>query len=195
MLFGIYEQEVLNSLFDKPSTCRVIVDIGAADGYYPVGCLLSKQYDFAHAFEISALGQKCILDLAKLNNVESQIKINGEASHEALIDLFQNLPPSMILIDIEGAEFLLLTDEAVESMRKHFVIIEIHDFLVENGEKELIKLNNKLEKYFRISKFTTGARDLSVFSELHLYSDQDRWSICSERRQRLMWWWRLDPLT
>ena len=60
MLLGIYEEEILNSLMSIPSKYNVFVNIGAADGYYSIGSLISRKYTKIYAFEISAKGQNII---------------------------------------------------------------------------------------------------------------------------------------
>jgi hypothetical protein len=78
-------------------------------------------------------------------------------------------------------------------LKDSVIIIEIHDFLVSNGEEKLNKLKNELMFYFNLTSFTTSERDLSKFTELNDYSDVDRWFTCVEGRGKQMAWWRLDP--
>ena len=195
MIFGLYEQEVLASILDRPPSCRTFVDIGAADGYYPVGALTAGLYDKAIAFEATETGRTCIAEAAELNNVDSAITILGLATKGSLSAVASQIPEAMIVMDIEGAEFELLDEETIALFRRHHFIIELHDFRFADGADRCEALRNRLSRHFEIRTLRTGARDPSAFPELHELPDADRWAICSERRPRLMQWWRLDPLS
>ena len=102
---------------------------------------------------------------------------------------------SVLLVDIEGAEFNLFDKNLFKKFSKSIIYIELHPWIFKNdGQEELHKLENDAREYFTIEKITTTSRDLSKFEELKKWSDTDRWLICSEGRPKLMTWWRLDPL-
>lgn len=194
ILFGLYEQEVLNELLNVPSTRRTFIDLGAANGYYGIGVLVSNHYDRSYCFEMSEIGREVIGKNAELNAVSNKLKIYGVAEK----DFFKSLPleqlsKSVLLVDIEGAEFTLLDADLFKALKDVIIIIEIHDFFFEDGEKKLSKLRLDSSPYFNITEITTGSRDLSKFPELKTFSDTDRWLICSEGRKQLMTWYRLDP--
>ena len=44
MLLGIYEEEVLNSIMTVSNKYDVFIDLGAADGYYSIGSLISQKF-------------------------------------------------------------------------------------------------------------------------------------------------------
>jgi hypothetical protein len=194
MIFGLYEQEVLNSILDRPPSCRTFVDIGAADGYYPVGVLTAGHYDRAIAFEATEAGRACIAEAAKRNGVDGVTDIRGIADKDSLAALAAGLAEAMIVMDIEGAEFDLLDGETIAAFQKHRFVIELHDFQFPDGAERREALRARLSRHFKITTLRTGARDPSAFPELHDLPDADRWAICSERRPRLMQWWRLDPV-
>lgn len=92
----------------------------------------------------------------------------------------------MILIDIEGGEFDLLTPEVLERLTGATLIVEAHDFGHNDGRlPELVK---RVGRYFDVQEITTGSRDLSGFPFLRSWSDDDRWLMCSEGRPQLMTW-------
>ena len=194
MLLGIYEEEILNSLMSIPGKYNVFVNIGAADGYYSIGALISRKYNMSYAFEISAKGRDIISKNAALNKVSKKLKIFGEATK----DFYKEIPKkhidkSVILIDIEGAEFSLLNREVLEHIKKSIIFIELHDWIFKDGKKKLEILMKDIRPFFKVSTLRTASRDLSRFSELSEYSDSERWLIASEGRPRLMSWLRLDP--
>ncbi len=194
VLLGLYEQEVLTSLLNVPKTHRTFIDLGAADGYYGIGVLVSKHFNQSYCFEISKKGQAVIAKNAELNSVTSQLSIHGKAEKDFLKNIPANqLNTSVLLIDIEGGEFDLLDANLFKALNGSIIFIELHPWMVENGEDKLTKLKSEASTYFNITELTTTSRDLSVFPELHNFNDTDRWLICSENRKQLMTWYRLDP--
>lgn len=195
MFLGIYEQEVLQSLMDTPDDYNTFIDIGAADGYYAVGSLVSGKFSSVYCFEMSDRGQQAILDNATMNKKQQNIEIFGKADS----GFEKNLPKdklerSVILVDIEGAEFDLLTSVLFEKMKNSIIIVEIHEWRVPDGKARLDGLKKAALETHRMSELTTMSRDLSRFPELETMSDTDRWLICSEGRGRLMKWFRFDPI-
>ena len=194
MLLGIYEEEILNAIMTVSNKYNVFIDLGAADGYYSIGSLISKKFQTSYSFEISAKGREVIQKNATLNRVSNNLHIFGEATK----DFYKNIPErdlnlAVILIDIEGAEFSLLNSELFSHLKKSIIFIELHDWFFEDGEKKMTKLMDDAKPFFKISKLTTTSRDLSKFPELLDYPDSERWLIASEGRSKLMTWLRLDP--
>lgn len=195
MLLGIYEQEVLSTLQDVPETYRTFVDVGAADGYYAVGVLVGGLFDEVICFETSAAGQAVIQQTASINRVSDRLTIRGHAGHDFLEEFDEGqLSRAVFLIDIEGAEFDLLDVQALNRLKRSIILIEVHPRQVEGGFDKLQALKARAETDFRVSELRMGARDLSVFPELRGYNDSDRWLVCSEGRDSLMTWLRLDPI-
>jgi len=196
MLLGLYEVEILESLANVPETHNIFIDLGAADGYYGVGVLVAKMFDYSYCFEITESGQRTIHENAYNNNVTDQIKINGIAK----IDFYKSIPSKhldrcVLLVDIEGAEFDIFNEATFAAFKYSIIIVELHDWQLVDGDEKLKRFKNLANKYFSITTLTTRSRDTSCFAELDNYSDDDRWLICSEGRGRKMNWLRLDPKT
>lgn len=194
MLLGIYEEEVLNSIMSVSNKYNIFIDLGAADGYYSIGSLVSQKFQKSYSFEISAKGREVIKKNATLNHVSNKLHIFGEATK----DFYTNIPrkdlnSAVILIDIEGGEFHLLDSELFGQLKKSIIFIELHDWFFKDGEKKIKKLLSDATPFFKISRLTTTSRDLSKFPELRDYPDSERWLIASEGRSKLMTWLRLDP--
>jgi hypothetical protein len=195
ILFGLYEQEVLLSLKNVPPNYKTFIDIGAADGYYGVGVLINDMFDKSYCYETSEKGRDVIKQNAALNNVADRIEIRRKAEKTFYKDFTPDeLKRSVILVDIEGGEFDLLDQTTLKALMRSIIIVELHDWRFEDGQSKLQRLINDAKATHKVSKFTTSSRDLSGFEELKQYADTDRWLICSERRDRLMTWLRLDPL-
>ena len=196
MLLGLYEKEVLISLQNIPNRYKIFIDLGAADGYYGIGTLVNGMFEKSYCYENNVVSQKIIKKNAELNNVASRVLIRGLADKYFYKD-FKNdeIDQSILLVDIEGAEFDLFDKNLFKKFSKSIIFIELHPWIFKNnGHEELQKLENDAREYFTIEKITTTSRDLSEFEELKKWSDTDRWLICSEGRPKLMTWWRLDPL-
>jgi hypothetical protein len=194
MLLGIYEKEILCSLVNVPKSCKTFINIGAADGYYGIGVLINNLFIKSICYEASLKGQKVIRFNAELNNVLSKLEIKGIARNNFHTELPGNiLSNSLLLMDVEGAEFELADKKMFKAFRNSIIIIELHDWLYEDGEKKLQKLLDDSAKTHTFTTFTMGTRDLSNFSELKKFHDNERWLICSEGRPQLMSWVRFDP--
>ena len=196
MLLGLYEKEILASLKNIPDKYKTFIDLGAADGYYGIGALVNGMFEKSYCYEMSVVGQKIIKKNAELNNVAHKVLIRGVADKYFYKDFTNNeIDQSVLLVDIEGAEFDLFDRNLFKKFSKSIIYIELHPFIFkEDGREKLQKLENDAREYFTIKKITTTSRDLSEFKELKEWADTDRWLICSEGRTNLMTWWRLDPL-
>lgn len=194
MLLGLYEIEVLESLKKIPPTYTTFIDLGAADGYYGVGVLVGNLFQNSICYEISELGRQTIKENASLNGVSNRIQIRGTADKDFYKGIDQNtLNNSVLLIDIEGAEFDLVHKETFAAFKNSVIIIELHEWNLADASMELEKLKNDSQSTHVITEFRTSHRDPAAFSELKKYSDTDRWLICSEGRPEVMRWWRFDP--
>jgi hypothetical protein len=195
MLLGLYEKEVLDSLQNISKKNTTFIDLGAADGYYGIGVLVNNLFEKSICYEISEEGRKTIKDNAHLNNVLHKVEIRGIAKKNFYNELPSKvLSNSVLLIDIEGAEFELLDKSTFNAFSNSIIFIELHDWFYEDGLKKLQKLKNDSILTHEITELKMGARDLSIFPELKKLHDNDRWIICSEGRKQLMTWLRFDPI-
>ena len=200
MLLGLYEQEVLEKLVDRLGAVDLLVDVGAADGYYAVGSLFSKRVGHALCFEDSERGRTMIARTAQLNWVSDHLTIEGRAD-ESFVDVIKRLKQDrklrrapLILMDIEGGEFELIKPAVLEDLRDTSWIIELHPFAVVDGDARLRSLLAFAQKTHPVELLGTTARDLSKFPELQPLSDVDRWLLVVEGRPCSMQWLVLDPL-
>ena len=196
-LLGSYEQEVMQALVQKRPRYSTLVNLGAADGYYGVGTVKAGIFEKSICYEASDKGRAKIASTATANGVSKDVTVRGAAGAGfpgELAALGVDLKSCAILCDIEGAEFDILTASSIEQLRHSFLVIELHDFMVENGEAKKQALIDALSTYFSVSTLTTQARHPSSFPELDRFSDNDRWLMCSEGRPRRMSWLQCVPL-
>ena len=195
MILGLYEQEVLSELSNIPNRYKTFVDLGAADGYYGVGVLINGMFEKSYCYELTEVGRNVISKNALANNVSEKVLIRGEANQNLATEIPEyDLNNSVLLVDIEGAEFDLFDRDFYKSFSNSIIFIELHDFFFDDGEEKLNTLISN-SKSTHIPKFIKmGGRDLSVYPELKKWNDLDRWIICSEGRPQLMTWVRFDPI-
>lgn len=194
MLLGLYEQEVLHALQDLSTKYTTFIDLGAADGYYGVGVLVNRLFERSYCYEISEAGQAVIRRTAALNQLSDQVTVRGAARRGFYKELSaEELQSSVLLVDIEGGEFDVLDRGAFHAFRNSIIFIELHEW-VEAASEKIQRLKEDALQTHHIRTLWTSSRDLSVFEELRMYNDSDRWLICSEGRPRLMSWLRLDPI-
>lgn len=194
MLLGIYESELLTVLKRVSKHYRYFIDIGAADGYYAVGVLVGNLFEKTYCFEASVKGRKIIERNANLNDVSERISISGPA----VGDFFNQIQPevrsnAVLLIDIEGGEFEMLSSQFFEAFNSSVILVEIHDWMVSDSELKLENLKLQAQDYFEIKELKTAERNPGAFKELVNMTDSERWIACSEGRDKLQSWWLLIP--
>lgn len=182
---GLYEKEVLDVISAKGPFDNFL-DIGAADGYYAVGLLLSKMAKRAICFEISEVGQRAIKANWVINERPGKIAIHGEANEQSIVAVAKKLSDNtLVLIDVEGFEFQLLSQEVIAALGRYTVIIEIHNW-VDGFEKKYSALLKDLDRCFDIAIIPPSERNTQNIELLRSYTDDNRLLVSSERRPCLM---------
>jgi len=188
-IFGLYEQPVINRLLSFENT-QTFIDIGAGDGYYPVGLTSKCGMPRAICFEMTAAGREAIARNAKINGVSEKIEIYAEAG----ADFLQQLAPlniewsgAVFLLDIEGFEFTLLNDSLLAATVGARYVIELHDGPQSDGSlrKALIE---RLSKNWHVELLSDRARDWSGIDALKHWHDLDRAVLFSEGRKLIGEW-------
>jgi hypothetical protein len=126
-LLGAYERElhavVERAIGERP---ELIVNVGAADGYYAVGLARRCPAVAVHAFEADARQRELLARVAAANGVA--IRIGGPAGLDELRALDGRR--ALAVIDCEGCEATLLDPEEVPLLRTATIVAEVHDFAV-----------------------------------------------------------------
>ena len=103
--------QVINKIIYCSKNYDTFIDIGAADGYYAIGAVFSNLFSKSICFEISEKGWIIIEENSILNGVYDRIKIFGIANTNSIKNVLKSDTEALILIDIEGDEFDLLSDD------------------------------------------------------------------------------------
>lgn len=189
---GIYEKEILD-LISTRKPFDIFLDIGAADGYYAVGMLRSQKAKTSVCFEISEEGQKAIKKNWVTNERPGNLEVYGEANEKSILSIANKLSTgSLVLIDIEGFEFALLSRKVISLLQKCTIVIEIHSW-VDSFQEKYSALLRDLDKYFDIGIIKPSPRNTENIEILRGYPDDNRLLVASERRPCVMRFLYLTP--
>lgn len=140
-LLGTYERELhpfLEQLREHP--VDIAFDIGAAEGYYAVGMLFAGMASHVVAFETNPAGQMLVMDMARLNGVADRLSVFGACSVAALSEQLEaaGSRSSLLMMDVEGFESLLLDPLRVPALRKQNILVEVHEFVLPGLTQEIL---------------------------------------------------------
>jgi hypothetical protein len=192
-LLGTYEQDILEFLNKTKGSYKFLIDIGAADGYYVVGSVFAGIVDRAYGFEINEKSRDTMIENAKINNVLNSVYIDSEATLTKINNILndEDQGSGVFIIDIEGAEFDLLTDSFLKACKNSTLIIEIHeDGDLKNRYKDMLEYSSN---FFDINYFYNRTKTIPNIELINTMNDNFRWLICSEGRPKQMKWLVLTP--
>lgn len=194
MCLGLYEKEILNFI-DKisPDQFSCFIDIGAADGYYACGLLSSGKVQKAICFEQNPEGRDVIQSNWENNGSIGELLVYGEANAHSIASLQQvGLENALVLVDIEGAEFDVLTEDVLKMLKLCTVIVEIHNW-IDDFLAKYEKLVSNMHRHFDVEIIQPVERPTSALGELRDFTDDNRLLLISERRPCMMRFLLLTP--
>jgi hypothetical protein len=123
---GCYESE-LHPIFEAMTSNQydVVIDIGSAEGYYSVS--MAKMFPRATVFsyDTDPWARKQQARLAALNACNN-LSIRHFCAPRQLENDIRSSKRSLVICDIEGFEYDLLKPDAVPSLARADILIEIH---------------------------------------------------------------------
>jgi hypothetical protein len=151
-ILGTYELEIhshLARLCEHPFD--LIVNIGAAEGYYAVG--LARRLPFARvaAFECDAYARVCCRYLARINGVGRRVRVRGECDRTRLAQALNAGHKTWVISDCEGAEVDLLVPGEVTALRRAHLLVETHDHLRGGAAETLIERFQRTHEIHRVA--------------------------------------------
>jgi len=191
-LIGCYERElapVIEQVCQQSYT--EIVDIGCAEGYYAVGLAMRLPEARVFAFDTDRDAKRLCRAMAKINHVSDRLVIGSFCDERTLGEL-PLTRKALIVSDCEGYEKQLFTAQNAAALRKHDILIEVHDFVdstISTHLREVFRSTHSLEVYSSIDDATKVA--LYDYPELHGMSVGEKFSIVRESRPVNMEWFFL----
>lgn len=178
---GFYESELNECIEEfvkrKPGITDVL-NVGAAEGYFAVG--FGRLYPEAKIYAFEPAEQKVgvLKDLARINQVEDRLKIEGFCDPAVLSATDVGDSP-LLVCDVDGYEEELVDPEKVPWLKNADIILELHDFLVA-GISDTIR--SRFEQTHDIAVFSVDSvsysrypvlKDLAM-DEIQAMTDSDR---------------------
>ncbi|MCR9254414.1 MAG: hypothetical protein NXI20_28630 [bacterium] len=168
-ILGTYEQELHSTVQEiVESKYEKVINVGAAEGYYAIGFASVMPKISVTAFETSSSGQKLIKSLAELNGVTSRLEIKGECTPKNMQEFLT--AKSCIVMDVEGAEKLLLNPQNCKPLLKADILVEVHEHLVSGIQSQLRSWFNRTHEIQEIQSRKRSSSDFKF--DLHLTWDQ-----------------------
>jgi hypothetical protein len=185
-LLGYYEQELHESLVDIVSAQPdLVINVGAAEGYYAVGLARLLQEPAIHAFDTSELAQDICREAARLNGVEQRVSVAGHCTPDLLQLLLMRGRRPLVVCDCEGGEMGLIDPSRAPALASATLLIECHDFLVSGCTQTLV---DRLAATHEMYIVRESGRDPNASPFLQHFSSLDRWIAVCEFRPSMMHW-------
>ena len=191
-LLGIYERELVSQIEEAIMRHPIlVVDIGAAEGYYAVGFALRLTGTKVIAFEMEAQGQKAVRDMALLNSVGNRIEVYGKCEPADLAACLGHESRAVVVCDVEGYEDILLDPILVPALRNVAILVELHDSVVPGVTNTLL---NRFSGSHQITQIWQEPRQVEDFpwrtiGTILLPSSYMDWAVSEWRSVRMAWLW------
>src|SRR5690606_14563229 len=124
---GTYEMEH-HAVVEQIATRNypLIVDVGAAEGYFAVGLALRCSSSQVISYDVDPIARVRQRQLAKLNAIEN-LEIQRYCTHEELTAQLGE-SAAFIVCDVEGYEMELLDPSACPALKNCDMLVEIHPY-------------------------------------------------------------------
>ena len=185
-LLGCYEAE-LHPVIDEivAAAPDLIVNVGAAEGFYAVGMGRLLPAAFVHAFDTEAKSQDICREAAGLNYIGSRISVTGQCTSDLLQAIVPRGRTPVVICDCEGYEKTLIDPRRVPALRTAMLVVECHDFLDASITQTLV---DRLSETHTLTGIREGARDPNTMPFLQGLDSLDRWLAVCEYRPTMMHW-------
>jgi hypothetical protein len=189
-LLGSFELELHDAIEEAiAANPELVVNIGAAEGFYAVG--LAKRLPHAKivAFEAQERHHAFLEAIAENNEVGDRIELHGTCTTSGLRDVLQT--GALVVCDCDGCERELLDPETVPQLQSSSLIVEAHDLLVEGITPAL---RERFEPSHHVVEVPSRPRYVDDFPQLGDIPLVTRQLAISEFRGAPMSWLVMRPL-
>lgn len=191
-LLGIYERELAPQI---ELICRwhpdLIVDLGAAEGYYAVGLALRNPHAGVIAFEADEAGRAALAATAHHNHVAARVRVRGRCAPGDLAAVLGGAERVALVCDVEGDEMQLLDPERVPGLVGAVILVETHEFVRRGITGELrrrFEASHEIELIWQQPRARTEFPWRSLATRLLPTSYLD-WALSEWRPERMCWLW------
>ncbi|MEM9352134.1 MAG: hypothetical protein AAGA92_03900 [Planctomycetota bacterium] len=192
-LAGCYERE-LNPVIEQAVSGAYdrIIDVGSAEGYFAVG-MATRCDTPVYAFELDCRARDLSRELARRNGVEQQIEFLPGCEPPGLESALAGSDRPFVLMDVEGYEAVLLNADAVPSLTRAAVLVELHEFARPGITADLFRKFGATHEIEVIWQTPRTADDYPFASPLtRLVSRRQIWKAVDENRGfSQSWLWML----
>lgn len=192
-LLGSYERELHPALGELCRTrdYSLVVDIGAAEGYYAVGLARLMPGVKVRAFDTDHGARTFCTEMAEANGVGDRLSVGGFCDTRTLQAAVDPEPRALIVSDCEGYEVSLFPVGAGEALRRHDLVIEVHDFVDINVSphlREVFGATHDIEVVRSLDDLDKVRTYHRVFPELEQFDLDTRRLLTSEGRRAIQQW-------
>ena len=181
-LLGCYEQELHSALNRAIETdYGAILNIGCAEGYYAVGLARVLPTARVFAWDIDPAAREKTLRNASANGVADRITVEG-AFDAARFGTYCG-QKTLVICDIEGAEFNLLDPAHSPALAVFDLIVELHP----NEDRSVGEFTARFEATHDVETVQPEARDPGRFAALTALPVLDRMFALVERLEATPW--------
>lgn len=197
LLMGFYENNVIANTIalSQKYKLKFIVNFGSGDGAHLVSLVKNKIFKNGIGFEKDVTFQKLLNKSLMKNNVSNKVKVFGDIDINLIDKSYIDLKKTLFLVDVDGYEFSLFSDENISFFKDSCLIIEFHP-RAESNKILIKKFFKTIKKHFKVHIF----KDDHFYNNKIPYSkffdtlnDDERYIMLSGSRGSLMSWIQLTP--
>lgn len=185
LLIGSYESElhvILQEIVAREYD--LIIDVGAAEGYYAVGLARAIPQARVLAYDIDPKARELCARLATKNAVADRVEIRTEANAQVLDAMISG--KSLLICDCEGYEDELVDPAHLPKLANCDLLVEFHDFILPGVSQritERLKSTHEVEIITAVPRTPEPALAVAPF-----LSRRDAAFACNELRPPGMQW-------
>lgn len=191
-LLGIYERELAQSI---EAACAehpgLIIDIGAAEGYYACGLAMRNPSARVIAFEMQEAGRAALAETIRLNQLESRVEVREKCEPADLAAVLTGAQRPLVICDVEGYEAVLLDPATVPALAHANVLVELHEFEAAGVGAELenrFRTTHHVERVWQEHRSPTELPFSDWYTRL-LPDSYLEWAVSEWRPERMSWLW------
>jgi hypothetical protein len=187
-LLGLYEHQLHESIYDIINiNPDILLNIGCAEGYYGVG-VAQKTNCPAVLIDVDNNYESIVNNAIQSNNIQNAIFTTNSTIENYKKYLTNKIQP-VIIMDCEGAEIQLLNLETFPELKNCYILVETHDFSVENAT---LTITNRFTNTHNIQIIHSSPKNLNI-DIIRNFSDLDKMVLWNEWRPCEMTWLYMKP--